>query len=129
MSQQTLPFPQSAERIQTVRRFIHDHMDQQLDRAALAKIAGFSIAHLHRIFAAVTGQSIARYVRRARLERAGRKLRMGAVDISEVALAAGYDTHTAFAKAFKKEWGLSPSEFRRLGCRQATQILKSEGDE
>lgn len=129
MRQQTVHFPHSAERIQAVRQFIHEHMDQQLDRAALARIAGFSIAHLHRMFAAVTGQSIARYVRRARLERAGRKLRMGAVDISEVALAAGYDTHTAFAKAFKKAWGLSPSEFRRLGCHAATQILKKTGAE
>ena len=40
-----------------------------------------------------------------------------------IALAAGYDTHAAFGKAFKQQFGLSPSEFRQLGCRAATQIL------
>jgi len=58
-----------------------------------------------------------------RLARAGRKLRMGAVDITEVALAAGYDSHAAFSKAFKQQFGLSPREFRQLGCTTATQLL------
>jgi AraC-like DNA-binding protein len=49
---------------------------------------------------------------------------MGAVDITEVALAAGYDSHAAFGKAFKQQFGLSPSEFRQLGCSAATQILR-----
>ena len=48
---------------------------------------------------------------------------MGAVDITEVALAAGYHTHAAFGKAFKKQFGFCPSDFRSLGCNAATQIL------
>jgi AraC family transcriptional regulator len=63
------------------------------------------------------------YVRRLRLERAGRKLRMGAINITEVALAAGYESHAAFGKAFKQQFGLSPSEFRTLNCLAATQLL------
>jgi AraC family transcriptional regulator len=78
---------------------------------------------LHRVFRAHLGESLAAYVRRVRLERAGRKLRMGAVDITEVALAAGYDSHAAFGKAFKQQFGLSPSEFRQLDCREATLRL------
>jgi AraC family transcriptional regulator len=49
---------------------------------------------------------------------------MGAVDITEVALAAGYETHAAFGKAFKQQFGLSPSKFRQLDCRTATQLLR-----
>lgn len=49
---------------------------------------------------------------------------MGAVDITEVALAAGYDTHASFSKAFKQQYGITPSEFRELGCHKATQILR-----
>jgi AraC family transcriptional regulator len=112
-----------AERVAEIRRYIHRNIDQPLNRAVLADKLGFSVPHFHRIFTACTGESAASYVRRVRLERAGRKLRMGAVNITEVALAAGYDTHAAFSKAFKQQYGLSPSEFRRLDCRSATRLL------
>ena len=111
------------ERIHDVQKYVREHTAEELNREVLAAVAGFSVPHFHRIFTAHVGENIASYVRRVRLERAGRKLRMGAVDITEVALAAGYDTHAAFSKAFKQHFGLSPSEFRQLGCRAATQIL------
>src|SRR5688572_32122379 len=111
------------KRLDEVRQYIREHINEPLSREVLAAVAGFSIPHFHRIFTAHMGENISDYVRRVRLERAGRKLRMGAVDITEVALAAGYDTHAAFGKAFKQQYGLSPSEFRQLGCSAATQIL------
>lgn len=113
-----------SERIDDVKKYIRDHMDEPLNREVLAAVAGFSVPHFHRVFTACTGESIAGYVRRVRMERAARKLRMGAVDITEVALAAGYDTHAAFGKAFKQQYGLNPSEFRQLGCRAATELLR-----
>ena len=115
------------ERILAVKQYIQAHLNETLDRETLAQVAGFSISHLHRVFTAAMGESIAAYVRRVRLERAARKLRMGAIDIGEVALAAGYETHAAFGKAFKQQYGLSPSAFRQLGCRAATQLLKERG--
>jgi AraC family transcriptional regulator len=112
-----------AECIADVMKYIRAHMSEPLDRETLAAVAGFSVPHFHRVFTAHVGESAISYVRRLRLERAARKLRMGAVDITEVALAAGYDTHAAFGKAFKQQFGLSPSEFRQLGCSKATQLL------
>jgi len=111
------------ERLKDVKQYIRDHINESLNREVLADVAGFSVPHFHRIFTIHIGENISNYVRRIRLERAGRKLRMGAVDITEVALAAGYDTHAAFGKAFKQQYGFSPSEFRQLDCRTATQIL------
>ena len=110
--------------IEDVMRYIRQHIQEPLDRETLAAVAGFSVPHFHRVFTAHVGESAISYVRRLRLERAACKLRMGAVDITEVALAAGYDSHAAFSKAFKQQFGLSPSEFRQLGCRAATQLLR-----
>ena len=110
--------------IEDVMRYIRKHISEPLDRGTLAAVAGFSVPHFHRVFTAHVGESAMSYVRRLRLERAARKLRMGAVDITEVALAAGYDTHAAFSKAFKQQFGLSPSEFRQLNCWIATQLLR-----
>jgi AraC family transcriptional regulator len=113
-----------ADCIENVKRYIRDHIHEPLDRETLADVAGFSVPHFHRVFRAQVGESAISYVRRQRLERAARKLRMGAVDITEVALAAAYDSHAAFSKAFKQQFGLSPSEFRQLGCWAATQLLR-----
>ena len=110
--------------IEEVMRYIRVHIGEPLDREQLADVAGFSVPHFHRIFTAHVGESAISYVRRIRLECAARKLRMGAVDITEVALAAGYDSHAAFSKAFKQQFGLSPSEFRQLNCWVATQLLR-----
>jgi AraC family transcriptional regulator len=117
-------FQGGTARIDDVKLYIREHIDEPLNREVLAAVAGFSVPHLHRLFTACLGENIAGYVRRVRMERAGRKLRMGAVDITEVALAAGYDTHAAFSKAFRKQYGLSPSEFRQLDCRTASQLLR-----
>lgn len=111
-------------RIDKVKRYICEHMDEPIGREVLASVAGFSVPHFHRIFTLHVGKNIASYVRSMRLLRAGQKLRMGAVDITEVALAAGYNTHSSFSKAFKQQYGLSPSKFRQLDCRAATRILR-----
>jgi AraC family transcriptional regulator len=113
-----------ADCIDTVQHYIRTHMDEPLDREVLAAVANFSVPHFHRIFTGCVGENIATYIRRVRLVRAGQKLRMGAVDITEVALAAGYKTHAAFGKAFKQQFGLSPSEFRQLDFFSATHLLR-----
>jgi AraC family transcriptional regulator len=110
--------------IHNIQSYIETHLDEPLNREVLAGIANFSVPHFHRIFTGCVGENIATYVRRVRLQRAGYKLRGGAVDITEVALAAGYHSHAAFGKAFKQQYGLSPSEFRQLNCWEATKLLR-----
>ena len=86
----TLYTQEYSETIADVMLYIRTHIHEDLNREVLAEIAGFSVPHFHRVFTAQVGESAVSYVRRMRLERAGRKLRMGAVDITEVARAAGY---------------------------------------
>jgi AraC family transcriptional regulator len=124
MLTETQPLQAYSGCVQDVLRYIREHIHEPLDRETLASVAGFSIPHFHRVFTAHVGESAISYVRRLRLERAARKLRMGAVDIIEVALTAGYDSHAAFSKAFKQQFGMSPREFRQLGCTAATQLLR-----
>jgi AraC family transcriptional regulator len=124
MLSETQILQDQADCIEQVMRYIRTHIQEPLDRETLAQVAGFSVPHFHRVFTAHMGESAISYVRRTRLERAARKLRMGAVDITEVALAAGYVSHAAFSKAFRQQFGLSPSEFRQLGCWAATQLLR-----
>jgi AraC family transcriptional regulator len=101
------------ERILRVLTHIQEHLDEALDLEELARVACFSSFHFHRIFAAMTGETIADHVRRLRLERAAMELRSGAKQVIQVALDAGYEAHEAFTRAFKAAYGVSPAEFRR----------------
>ncbi len=100
-------------RILRVLTHIQEHLDGALDLEELAHVACFSSFHFHRIFAAMTGETIADHVRRLRLERAAPELRSGRKPVIQVALDAGYEAHEAFTRAFKSAYGVSPMEFRR----------------
>ncbi|MGA2247055.1 MAG: GyrI-like domain-containing protein [Verrucomicrobiota bacterium] len=91
---------------------IQEHLDEALDLEELARVACFSSFHFHRVFAAMTGETIADHVRRLRLERAAMELRSGAKQVIQVALDAGYEGHEAFTRAFKAAYGVSPAKFR-----------------
>jgi len=107
------------ERILRVFTHIQNHLDEALDLEELARVACFSSFHFHRIFAAMTGETIADHVRRLRLERAAMELRSGAKQVIQVALDAGYEAHEAFTRAFKAAYGVSPAAFRRATGRIA----------
>jgi AraC family transcriptional regulator len=111
------------ERINQVKRYIREHMDEPLNREELARIAGFSISHFHRIFTAHVGENINAYVRRMRMERAAGQLLADDLNVTDIALASGYETHSAFGKAFKQHFGLSPMEFRELNPTAAAHLM------
>lgn len=111
------------ERINGIQQYIRDHLDEPLDREALAHLAGFSLPHFHRLFTAHVGESISAYVRRARLERAAQQLLNEEINITWLALDAGYETHSAFSKAFKQYFGVSPTEFRELNPKAAAYLI------
>ena len=107
-----------------VQRYIFQNAEEELSREGLAEMAGYSLPHFHRIFTAEIGENISTYIRRVRLERAARKLMMGAVDLTQVAMGAGYQTHAAFSKAFKQRYGYTPSQFRTLNFMVALETIK-----
>jgi AraC family transcriptional regulator len=111
------------ERINEVRRYIRAHLDEPIHRDELAQLAGFSIPHFHRIFTAHVGESINAYVRRMRMERAARQLLAHEANVTEIALACGYETPSAFGKVFKQTFGVTPTEFRELNPMVAGRLI------
>jgi AraC family transcriptional regulator len=85
--------------------------DVSLD--ALASDAGLSRFHFCRSFKESTGLSPHAWLRQHRLEQAMNMLRESDESIVSVAAALGYSSQTAFAAAFKKLTGETPSDWRR----------------
>ena len=91
---------------------IQQHLDEELKLEELARIACFSMYHFHRIFRGMLGESVREHIRRLRLERAAIRLKQTDMQITEIALEAGYESHEAFTRSFKTHNGFSPSEYR-----------------
>lgn len=100
------------ESIVRVMLLIQSRLDAPPSLDEVAGVAAFSPYHFHRLFTAYTGESLSAFVRRLRLERAANRLRQTFDPITEIALDAGYETPTNFGKAFRQQFGQSPSEFR-----------------
>jgi AraC family transcriptional regulator len=87
--------------------------DADVSLAALAADAGLSRFHFCRAFKESTGLSPHAWLRQYRLEQAMNMLRDSNVSIVSVAAELGYSSQTAFAAAFRKLTGESPSDWRR----------------
>ena len=81
--------------------------------AALASEAGLSRAAFARRFRAATGQSPVGYLTRWRMTLAGRLLKDAGSSTASVAASVGYSSEFAFAKAFKRDYGIGPGAYRR----------------
>jgi len=79
----------------------------------VAKNAGFSTDYFNRIFRNYTGFNVMEYVKFRKLNRAARMLRTAHDrDILSIALDSGYESHEGFTRAFKEQYGKTPSEYR-----------------
>ena len=78
----------------------------------VAKNAGFSIDYFNRIFLSHTGFTVTAYINYIRLKQAAYLLRTTDKSVLDIALEIGYDSHEGFTKAFKKKYGVAPSEYR-----------------
>ncbi|WP_319557862.1 AraC family transcriptional regulator [Thiomicrorhabdus sp.] len=100
--------------IDAVCDHIYRHLDEPLTVEELSEIANFSKYHFHRLFAASVGVNVSRFIQLLRLKRASYQLVFDRDQkIIDIAFSVGYDSAEAFHRAFKKNFGVSPSEFRK----------------
>lgn len=85
--------------------------DPRLNVAELAQALNISPRQLQRKIQSLTGLSPVLFLRNYRLERAKHLLEQGAGSISEVAYAVGFNTPDYFAKVFKEQFGVQPSQY------------------
>jgi AraC family transcriptional regulator len=101
-------------RINRVIDHIDAHLADPLDLATLAGVAHFSSWHFHRVFQAMTGETLAERVRRRRLEvAAGRLLGLPSEPVLAIALDVGFGSAAVFTRAFNAHFGVTPTDWRR----------------
>lgn len=103
------------DRLARVYATIHADPGVEHSLDALADVAAFSRFHFHRVFHAVTGETVAEAVRRVRLHRASVDLVHGDTPVAQIGQRYGYRDAAAFSRAFKVAYGKSPAVFRSDG--------------
>ncbi|HEV7716591.1 MAG TPA: AraC family transcriptional regulator [Steroidobacteraceae bacterium] len=101
-------------RLRKVLDYVDAHLHEDLGVERLSSVAAFSKYHFHRQFTAFFGVGVYRYVQLSRLKRASFQLAFrDDLQIIDIALVSGYSAPEAFARAFRKSIGQSPTEFRK----------------
>jgi len=104
-------------RVNRVIDYIQSHRAEDLSLETLARVAAFSPFHFHRVFKAVTGENLKEFVQRVRLEWAASALVVRPhADVLEIALDSGFQSASAFARAFKDHFGTTATAWRGGGA-------------
>ncbi len=109
--------------------FIAENLTDNPSLDEIAAAAAFSKFHFHRLFQAHVGETVLEFTRRLRLENAAVHLHFDpAKDITSIALDCGFSSSQNFAKAFKKHFGMSPSQYRFIDAYKTRSFRRKNGN-
>ncbi len=100
-------------RINQVIKTIIRHPGDDWTTQTLAGLAGISAFHFHRIFRALTGETMFAFLQRRRLLRAIELMHEEKFTLTEIALECGFDSSSSLSRAFRKQLGCTPSQYRQ----------------
>jgi AraC-like DNA-binding protein len=96
-----------------VRDYIEEHFDDDISLATLADLARLSPFHFSRVFKQSFGLPLQRYLTLRRIERAKELLRQPDLSVTRIGLDVGFSDTGSFSAAFRRETGVTPTDFRR----------------
>ena len=100
------------ERFNAALAYIETHLDGVIDGKEISKITFYSPYQFQKIFTAMSGIPLSEYIRNRRLDRAAFDLQNTDETVGAIALKYGYDSPTAFNRAFQRLHGIAPSRIR-----------------
>ncbi|MEQ5184026.1 helix-turn-helix domain-containing protein [Providencia rettgeri] len=99
--------------VNALSKWIEEHLGRVIHLEELAAYSGYSLWHMQKIFKEVTGISLGKYIRQRRLAGAVYLLRNSSQSIFDIALDFGFGSQSHFTYMFRKEYGITPFDFRQ----------------
>lgn len=100
------------ERFNAALSYIETHLDGVIESKEISRITLYSVYQFQKIFTAMSGIPLSEYIRNRRLDRAVFDLQNTDETVGAIALKYGYDSPTAFNRAFQRLHGIAPSRIR-----------------
>ena len=101
------------DRKQRILDYIQDHYtDSELYAASIAEYAGISEKYLYNFVKEQTGMSVGNYLMDLRMKRAAELLSANNIPVKDVCRMVGFNSENSFYKAFKRMYGVTPSQYR-----------------
>lgn len=100
------------QRVQIVIAMMKDDLCREWSLDSLARSLGMSRSRFQHLFKAETGSSPAHYLRALRLEHARELLESSLLNVKQVMASVGIYDKSHFGRAFKKAYGLTPTQYR-----------------
>jgi AraC family transcriptional regulator len=104
---------QTLLRLLRVQHLIRCNIDDRLDLTRLAAIANYSPTHLIRVYRDVFGETPSEYAARLRHQRAWELVCTTDLSVCEIAESLGFESESAFCRAFRHAFGCTTTEVRR----------------
>ena len=98
--------------IARISQYVEKHFREQIGRDEIAEQLHYSKNYLSRIFNSQIGISVRDYINTYRVEEAKRMLLNSDMAVGDIAMDVGFDSMTYFSTVFKKNTGMTPSQFR-----------------
>ena len=102
-----------AELAKQASGYVLERMDKRITIKEIADQMHVSQTQLKNSFRNYYGNSVYKYIRSKKMERAAALLAEGQLSVMEIAGMFGYENCSKFAAAFRGEYGMSPSDYRR----------------
>lgn len=109
-------------RLSTITNYIKDNYQKDLSLEGLAQVFGYSPTYLSRMFRKYAEINYKEYIQGIRLEYAYRELISSDTMVEEIAEHSGFADGRAFAKAFRKKYGVRPSDFRKMRKQESEDV-------
>ena len=122
-------------RFERAASLLSGRLDDPPSLADLASAAAVSPFHFHRIWRALTHETVGQTILRLRMEASQELLLVKDKSVTETATAVGFGTPQSFARAFRRHTGLTPSEHRdsqppvaEMGAREMSVAIDRRGE-
>lgn len=112
-SEEQIKWNRKLNNLSRITSYIKDNYMEELSLNSVAEVFSYSPTYLSRMFRECTGVNYKSYLQSIRVEYACQELVNTDHTVGEIALGNGFPNSKAFAKAFRKKYGVLPSEYRR----------------